>query len=273
MLRAASRSFRFRAARRLGLGRGGPVSGSFGSIRRRWDDPWRSELSTGSASASNRKKESVKLEAEAQYVVSIDADLPQPLRLGVTRLSKRLVLMLAGRLDESGCERVVLAAYPGLARRAHAASRNAPGRWLRLTLHRQHCGLVEDLACEALRLAGVPVEIAGLDKIRAASDQLAAVEASAGAIAGRGELVRAAYPLRHPGLRLTCMTAGRRPECVVRSAACIRRQGRATRRGHVRRCRSSARAPDDPGEPEPGEYAGRAADDHVDLRVPLGAVV
>ena len=215
----------------------------------------------------------MKLEAEAQYVVPIDVDLPQTLRLRVTRLSRRLALMLAGRLDESGCERVVLAAYPELARCAHAASRNAPGRWLRLTLHRRHCGLVEDLACEALRIAGVPVEIAGLDKIRAAGERLAEIEASGGPISGRGELVRAAHPLRHPGLRLTSLAAGRRPVCVARSAACIRRRGRAARRGHVRRRRSSARASDDPGEPEPGDSAGRAADDHVDLRVPLGAVV
>lgn len=208
----------------------------------------------------------MKLEAETQYVVPMEVG-----HLRMTRLSRRLALLMAGHLDERGCERVVLAAYPGLALRARVASRSAPGRWLRQTLQRRYCGLVEDLALEALRIAGVPVEVEGLQKIRAARERLADIEASRVPILSRGELTRAAYPTRHPGLRFTS-SAVRRPVFVAPRAVCVRHRGRAARPGHVRRRRCSTRAPDDPGESEPGEIARRAADDCVTPSVLLGVV-
>jgi hypothetical protein len=209
----------------------------------------------------------VKLEAEAQHVVLTDIGAPEPIRLRRDRLTRRLALMLAGSLDERGCDRVVLAAYPTLAQAA--ATRKSPGRWLRQTLQQHACGLVEDLAVEALRVAGVLVEIKGLEKIRTAAEQLAETEASGGPISGRSELARIAYPLRHPGLRVAGSAATRRPVCIAPRVVRVKRRGRAARPGHARRRRCSSRAPNDPDEPGPGEGARRADDDHVDLRVPL----
>lgn len=215
----------------------------------------------------------MELVAAASFEVPIRCGDQGMRPLTMTRLSRSLALMLAGRLDRRDCERVVLAAYPGLARCAHAANPYSPGSWLRSTVERRERGLIEDLACEALRAAGLPVEIDGLGEIRAAGERLAEIEASGGSISGRAALARVAYPTRHPGLRFTSFGAVRQSVCVVRRAVCLRQQGRAARPGHVRRRRSSARAPDDPGEPEPGEVTRRAAEDHVALHLSLGVSV
>jgi hypothetical protein len=175
--------------------------------------------------------------------------------------------MLAGRLTERDCERVVLAAYPGLAERASVNGGKSPERWLRNTIEHRGCGLIEDLASAALRLAGVPVEVEGIDRINAAKQQLAQGEAERYWLRQRGELVRAAYPTRHPGLRVC--SSSNRSLCVSPPTMCRRRRGRASRPGHVRRRPCSARAPDDPGKADSADEhkpAGRYEVRHRECR-------
>jgi hypothetical protein len=192
--------------------------------------------------------------------------------LRLVRLSPRIARLLVGSLDAAGRERLVEAAYPDFRMAAQQAGHRDARRVLR-RFARWRPGIIEDLACEALHVAGVPVEMKGVAEFEAAQAQLAELDAVCGPISLRGELARLATPLAHPGLQFTRPSSLWRSMCCVPRPALVRRRARAGRPGHARRVRKSARAPDDPGEPEPGETARRVAEDDVAVRRLLSGAV